>query len=79
MQSRTFPAICLGPVGNIQGSYYFLNLNTWEVNKRRGWVKLPLPNEIIQKINAKSAREQQNGNNFQSNEIDFDSGDEKQS
>ncbi len=49
------------------------------MNKRRSWVKLPLPNEIIQKINAKSAREQQNGNNFQSNEIDFDSGDEKQS
>jgi hypothetical protein len=76
MQSRTFPAICLGPVGNIQGSYYFLNLNTWEVNKRRGWVKLPLPNDIIQKINAKSAREQQNANNFQSNDFDFDSDDE---
>jgi hypothetical protein len=28
MKSRTFPAIALGPVGNVYGSYYFLNLET---------------------------------------------------
>lgn len=78
MQSRTFPAICLGPVGNIQGSYYFLNLNTWEVVKRRGWMKLPLPNDIIQKINAKSAREQMktlDGQKVTVGDLDFENDD----
>lgn len=59
MKARTFPAICMGPVGNLQGSYYFMNLNTWQVVKRRQWVKLPLPNEIINKINARAAKEKE--------------------
>jgi hypothetical protein len=58
MKARTFPAICLGPVGNIQSSYYFMNLETWEVVKRRSWVLMPLPKEFIDKINAKAMREQ---------------------
>ncbi|MBS0645922.1 MAG: hypothetical protein JSR97_04975 [Verrucomicrobia bacterium] len=58
LKSRTFPGICLGPVGNIQCSYYFLNLNSWQVVKRRAWIKLPIPNHVIEKINAKSLREQ---------------------
>ncbi|HNJ38565.1 MAG TPA: reverse transcriptase domain-containing protein [Nitrosomonas sp.] len=58
MKARTFPAICLGPVGNLQGSYYFMNLNTWQVVKRRQWTKLPLPNEIINKINARAEKEE---------------------
>jgi hypothetical protein len=57
MNARTFPAICLGPVGNAMGSYYFLNLETWEVVKRRSWVRLPLPRLYIDKINAKVKRE----------------------
>ena len=58
MKSRTFPAICLGPVGNIQSSYYFLNINSWQVVKRRQWVKLPIPNEVIERINTKAKAEQ---------------------
>lgn len=58
MNARTFPAICLGPVGNIQASYYFMSLLTFEVVRRRSWVKMPLPNEVIDKINAKSSREE---------------------
>ena len=58
MKSRTFPAICLGPVGNIQSSYYFLSLNSWQVVKRRQWIKLPIPNDVIDKINAKAKTQQ---------------------
>ncbi len=58
LDARTFPAVCLGPVGNIQSSYYFMNLNTWQVVKRRSWVKMPLPNQVIDKINSRSEREQ---------------------
>ena len=58
MKSRTFPAICLGPVGNIQSSYYFLNLNSWQVVKRRQWIKLPIPNDVIDNINAKAKTQQ---------------------
>jgi hypothetical protein len=57
MKARAIPAICLGPVGNIQGSYYFLNLQSWEVVKRRSWEKLPLPNDVIAKINGRADRE----------------------
>ena len=59
MKARTFPAICLGPVKNLQGSYYFMNLTTFSVVKRRAWVKMPLPNEIIVKINARASRDAQ--------------------
>jgi hypothetical protein len=57
MEARTFPGICLGTVGNIQGSYYFMNLNTWQVVKRRSWVQMPLPNHVIENINSKTERE----------------------
>jgi len=57
MNARTFPAICLGPVGNARGSYYFMNLLTWEVVKRRSWKALPLPNEMIRRINARANQE----------------------
>jgi hypothetical protein len=57
MAARTFPAICLGPARNLQGSYFFLNLLTWSVMKRRGFTKFPLSNEFISRINAKASRD----------------------
>lgn len=75
MNARTFPALCLGPVGNIQASYYFMNLLTFEVVRRRSWVKMPLPNEVIDKINAKSSHEevtyQRGGLRFQLGETEL--------
>ena len=37
LQARTIGAICLGPTGNLQGSYKFLNLRTGKRFIRRKW------------------------------------------
>ena len=58
MASRTTGAICMGPVGNLQGTYKFMSLVTWKILKRRSWVPLPLSNEIIDHINNQSKAEQ---------------------
>ena len=52
MQSRGLPAICLGPTGNIQGTYSFLNLSSGLVIKRRRFVELPAPDSVIQRVNT---------------------------
>jgi len=52
MKSRGLPAICLGPTGNIQGTYSFLNLSTGLVIKRRRFVELPAPDSVIQRVNT---------------------------
>ena len=51
MQARTVGAICLGPTGNAQGSYKFLNLRTGKLIKRRKWTELPMPDEVIKRVN----------------------------
>ena len=52
MKSHGLPAICLGPTGNIQGTYSFLNLSTGLVIKRRRFVELPAPDSVIQRVNT---------------------------
>ncbi len=37
MAERTVGAIALGPVGNVQGGYRFLNLTTWKPIDRKAW------------------------------------------
>jgi hypothetical protein len=51
MQSRTLPAICLGPTGNMQGTYNFLNLTTGHVIKRRRFHEIPAPDLVIKRVN----------------------------
>jgi hypothetical protein len=41
--SRALPAICLGPTGNFQGSYHFLNLVTGSLIKRQTFDELLAP------------------------------------
>ena len=55
MKSRGIPAICLGPTGNIQGTYRFLNLSTGLVLKRHRFVELPAPDSVIQRVNKLAA------------------------
>ena len=50
MESRGTPAICLGPTGNIQGSYNFLNLASGLVIKRRKFTELPVPDSVITRV-----------------------------
>ena len=50
MAPRTIPAICLGPTGNLQGSYFFFSLVTGLVIKRRLWSELPVPDAVIKRV-----------------------------
>jgi hypothetical protein len=50
-EARTLGAICLGPTGNIQGSYKFLNLRTGQRITRQKWTDLPMPQEVIDRVN----------------------------
>jgi hypothetical protein len=50
-EAQTVGAICLGPTGNIQGSYKFLNLRTGKRITRRSWTLLPMPQEVIDCVN----------------------------
>eukprot|EP00957_Ditylum_brightwellii_P004904 373740-Ditylum_brightwellii.AAC.1 len=53
--TRTVGAICLGPVGNVQGGYKFLNLNTREH-------QLPIPKNIIVIVDALGCKQKQKPN-----------------
>ena len=44
-------AICLGPSGNLQGGYKFMNLRTGKKITRRRWMALPMPQEVIDRVN----------------------------
>jgi hypothetical protein len=50
MESRTTGAINLGPTGNIQGTHKFLSLQTGEIIVCRKWTELPVPAEVIDKL-----------------------------
>jgi hypothetical protein len=49
-RSRGMPAICLGPTGNIQGTYQFFSLATGQIIKRRGFYKLPALQSVIDRV-----------------------------
>lgn len=57
MAARTMGAISLGPTGNGQGSYRFLNLSTWRLVTRRSWTALPIPREVVEMINNRANEE----------------------
>ena len=50
-KARTVGAITLGPTGNLQGGYKFLNLRTGKKITRRNWTHLPMPSEVIERVN----------------------------
>ena len=51
-QSHTEPAICLGPTGNLQCSYWFLNLRTWRHIKHNNFTPLPVLTRVIDRVHA---------------------------
>jgi hypothetical protein len=55
---RTDGAIALYPTGNLEGSWYFFNLNTNAIIKRDRWTKLPMPDMVITHLNNISEREE---------------------
>jgi hypothetical protein len=50
MATRTVGALALRPTGNIQGSFYFLSLDTGRVINQLHATRLPMPNEVIDRV-----------------------------
>ena len=50
MQRHTHAAICLGPTGNLQGSYCFLCLETGKCITHRNFTELPMPQSVIDRV-----------------------------
>jgi hypothetical protein len=51
MDSRTSRAINLGPSGYVQGTHKFYSLKTGEIIVRRKWYELPVPSDVIERLN----------------------------
>ena len=49
--ARTVGAITLGPAGNLQGGYKFLNLWSGKKITRQNWTHWPMPSEVIERVN----------------------------
>jgi Reverse transcriptase (RNA-dependent DNA polymerase) len=50
MQTRSVGAICLGPTGNQQGGYFFMNLENGRKLTRYIWKALPMPQQVIDQV-----------------------------
>ncbi len=50
MEPRTTGAINLGPTGNLQGAHRFFNLLTGKVMVHRKSTELPVPSEVILRL-----------------------------
>ena len=77
MNPRTVGALALRPVGNGQGSFYFLSVATGRVLNRLHATALPMPDDIIDKIH-RMARQQKNNPSliFADRNLNPDEGDE---
>jgi hypothetical protein len=59
MTPRTHKAIAMGPTGNLQGSVKFYCIYTGQVLKHRSFTPMPMPDHVIQQVNAIGKREGQ--------------------
>jgi hypothetical protein len=50
--ARTSGAICLGPASNLQGGYHFMHLTSEQKIMRRRWTELPMPKEVIARVDT---------------------------
>lgn len=55
MTARTSSAIARRPMGNTQGTHYFLNINSNRWVTRNNWMALPMPNEVIHAVHRLEA------------------------
>jgi hypothetical protein len=51
MKQRTKWGICLGPTGNMQGSYKFMSLSTGKKIVRRKFTEMPMALGVMKQIN----------------------------
>ena len=52
LEPRTKWAICMGPMGNLQGSYKFLSLTTGKKVTRRTFTEMPITESVIKQVEA---------------------------
>ena len=57
MKERTTGAIALRCVNNVQGGYIFMSLNTGKILKRRRFTILPMPNDVIARVEQMATAE----------------------
>jgi hypothetical protein len=57
MAPRSVGAIEVGSSDTIQGSYLFINLNTWKLLQRRSWTILPMPSDVVSALNVNANRD----------------------
>ncbi len=50
MQAGTTGAIATKPTGNAQGGFWFYSLTTGRMLDRRQWTRLPVPQDVIERI-----------------------------
>jgi hypothetical protein len=50
--ARTKGTISLGPIGNIQGGFKFMDLNSGKKIVHRSWDVIPMPDLVIDRVNA---------------------------
>jgi hypothetical protein len=72
MESRTTGAISLGGTGNIQGTYKFLSLRSGEIVVRRAWTELPVPRDVIERIEELAINEPEYNDEGDKNEEEID-------
>jgi hypothetical protein len=57
MIDRTTGALAMCPTGNLSGSVKFLSLATGQIITRDKWTVVPMPQDVIQRINGAVAKE----------------------
>ena len=60
MNPRTVGALALRPVGNGQGSFYFLSITTGRVLNRLHATALPMPDDVIDKVHRMARQQKSN-------------------
>ncbi len=57
MDPRTKWAICLGPTGNLQGSYKFLSLATGKRITSRKFSEMPITESVIEQVEKMAVKD----------------------
>ncbi len=57
LEPRTKWAICMGPTGNLQGSYKFLPLATGKKDTQRKFTKMPVTEAVIKQVEEMAVKD----------------------
>ena len=57
LEPRLNWAICMGPMGNLQGSYKFLLLATGKNVTRRRFTEMPITEAVIRQVDAMAVKD----------------------